>query len=245
MVRRSIIFLIAVCALAVASPAYAINGGGAASAEIAAQTMMIVSTRGASCTGTVIASDLLLTAAHCVQPKSNYAVVIPGGSAPRLIQITQIALHPRFDPKQFESRRPSPDIAIIKLSEPLPAHYRTAKLSSRSGFPPHGETFTLAGFGLARDGDARSAGTLRSVALPNIGSTGDSMIRVSAGNGVVAGACIGDSGGPAYSGGEVAGVIGWTSIPANKNCGFTTGLTLVGLQRAWIDQTIQELEATY
>jgi hypothetical protein len=102
--------------------------------------------------------------------------------------------------------------------------------------------FVLAGFGFAKDGDERSAGTLRSVTLPNIGSTGDSMIRVSAGNGGTAGACTGDSGGPAYLGGEVAGVIGWTSIPAGKNCGFTTGVTLVGFQRAWIERTVQALK---
>lgn len=241
MVQHSIFFLIAMCALAGASPARAIHGGAPASREITAQTIMIVSTRGASCTGTVIARDLVLTAAHCVGPKSNYAVVIPGGGAPRLIQITRIALHPRFDPKQFESRRPSSDMAIVKLAEPLPANYRVAKLSARAGFPPHGEIFTLAGFGFARDGDPRSAGTLRSISLPNIGSTGDSMIRVSARSGIVAGACIGDSGGPAYSGDEVAGVIGWTSIPAGKNCGFTTGVTLVGMQREWIDRAAESL----
>ena|GEM_PF-5089412 len=33
----------------------------------------------------------------------------------------------------------------------------------------------------------------------------------------------------------MAGVIGWTSIPAGKNCGFTTGVTLVGFQRDWIE----------
>jgi secreted trypsin-like serine protease len=101
--------------------------------------------------------------------------------------------------------------------------------------------FTLAGFGFAKDGDERSLGTLRTVSLPSVGTTGGIMVRVSAGNGGVAGACTGDSGGPAYLNGELAGVIGWTSIPAEKNCGFTTGVTLVGLQRAWIEKTIQSL----
>lgn len=101
----------------------------------------------------------------------------------------------------------------------------------------------LAGFGFARDGDERSLGTLRSVALPAVGTTGGIMVRVSAGNGEIKGACTGDSGGPAFLGAELAGIIGWTSIPAGKNCGFTTGVTLVGLQRSWLVQTIRILSS--
>ena len=222
------------------TPAQAINGGAPAAREIAAQTAMIVSTRGAICTGTAIARDLVLTAAHCVAPKSDYAIVVKGG-APRVIQVVRIVLHPKFDPRQFETRVPSPDMAILKLAEPLPANYHPAKLASDPALPKRGTLFTLAGFGFAKDGDERSLGTLRSIALPSVGTTGGIMVRVSSGNGGVLGACTGDSGGPAFLNGEVAGVIGWTSIPAGKNCGFTTGITLVGLQRAWIDGTVRSL----
>ncbi|HWK88166.1 MAG TPA: trypsin-like serine protease [Xanthobacteraceae bacterium] len=221
-------------------PALAINGGAPASSELAAQTVMIVSTRGAICTGTVIARELVLTAAHCVAPKSDYAVAVKGG-APRVIQAARIVLHPKFDPRQFETRVPSPDMAIVKLAEPLPANYRAARLARDPALPKRGTLFTLAGFGFAKDGDERSLGTLRSIALPSVGTTGGIMVRVSSGNGGTQGACTGDSGGPAYLNGELAGVIGWTSIPAGKNCGFTTGVTLVGLQRAWIDGTTRSL----
>jgi secreted trypsin-like serine protease len=203
---------------------------------------MIVSTRGASCSAVVIARNLLLTAAHCVQPKSDYAVALLTNGAPRIIPLVRIMVHPQYDPLQFESRKPSPDIAVVKIATPLPSRYMAAKLSSTSAFPKHGETFVLAGFGFARNGDERSAGTLRSVKLLNIGSTGNSMIRVSAGNGSTAGACTGDSGGPAFHGGDVAGVIGWTSISAGKNCGNVTGLTLVGFQLPWIEQMVRQLK---
>lgn len=231
------------CSLVVStSVAHAISGGAVASREIAAQTVMIVSTRGASCSAVVIARDLLLTAAHCVQPKSDYAVALLTNGVPRVIPLVRIMVHPQYDPSQFESRKPSPDIAIVKIGTPLPSRYMTAKLSSTPTFPKHGEAFVLAGFGFERDGDERSAGTLRSVKLLNIGSTGNSMIRVSAGNRNTAGACTGDSGGPAFHGGELAGVIGWTSVPAGKNCGSITGLTLVGFQLPWIEQTVQQLK---
>jgi secreted trypsin-like serine protease len=241
MVRRSIGFWVAASAALLVwfSPAHAINGGVRGPSEIAAQAVMIVSTRGAYCSGTAIARDLVLTAAHCVAPRSDYAISIEGGA--RLIQVARVVLHPKYNPHQFETRKPSPDMAILKLSQPLPARYRAAKLSTDAALPKRGEVFVLAGFGFARDGDESSLGTLRSVALPSVGTTGGIMVRVSDGHGSTKGACTGDSGGPAFHGNTLFGVIGWTSIPAGKNCGFTTGVTLVGLQRGWIEQTIQAL----
>lgn len=240
MAQRSIGCWIAATSIFFVSSAQAINGGVPGTSYLAAQSVMIVSTRGSYCTGTVIARDLVLTAAHCVQPKSDYAVSIQSGL--RLVQVTRIVLHPQYDPHQFETRKPSPDMAILKLSEPLPAQYRPAKLSIETSMPKRGEMFVLAGFGFARDGDERSLGTLRSVALPSVGTTGGIMVRVSTGNGGTAGACTGDSGGPAFHGNTLAGVIGWTSIPPGKNCGFTTGVTLVGLQRGWIEKTGNQLK---
>ncbi len=241
MARRSIVSWIAAFAALFVSPSplHAINGGFSAPADLAAQAVVIISRRGSYCTGTVIARDLLLTAAHCVEPQSEYAAAIEDST--RLIEIARIVLHPKYDPHQFETRKPSPDMAILKLSEPLPSRYRVAKLSKEIALPKRGDVFVLAGYGFARDGDERSLGTFRSIALPSVGTTGGIMIRASAGNGSTAGACQGDSGGPAFRGGELAGVIGWTSIPAGKNCGFTTGVTLVGLQREWIERTIQSL----
>jgi secreted trypsin-like serine protease len=220
------------------SSTLAINGGVTGPPDVAAQAVMIVSTRGSYCTGTVIAQDIVLTAAHCVQSRADYAISTSGES---VIQVVRIVLHPEYDPNQFETRKPSPDMAILKLSEPLPSRYRIAKLSHETALPKPKTIFVLAGFGFSRDGDERSLGTLRSVALPAVGTTGGIMVRVSPGNGAIAGACTGDSGGPAFHGAELAGVIGWTSIPAGKNCGFTTGVTLVGLQRNWINVTIKSL----
>ncbi len=108
--------LAALAALALAAPAHAIVGGRPADAALKGETAMIVSTRGASCTGVVLAPNALLTAAHCVQPQADYAVVVFEASGPRLIPINRIALHPSFDPNSFETRRPTPDLALVRLS---------------------------------------------------------------------------------------------------------------------------------
>lgn len=222
------------------SIAFGISGGSPATPSISQQTIMIVSTRGAICTGSVIAQNLILTAAHCVAPKSDYAVSVKG-SAPNIIRVKRILLHPKYNPRQFETHIPSPDIAILELSETLPTTYRAAKLSAATALPKRGTMFTLAGFGFGRDGDEKSLGSLRSITLPSVGTTGGIMVRVSPGEHSTQGACTGDSGGPAYHDGELAGVIGWTSIPTGKHCGFTTGLTLVGIQLDWIHAVIQSL----
>ncbi|MDE1567594.1 S1 family peptidase [Aquabacter sp. P-9] len=223
-----------------AGPASAIVGGGPAPAEVAARTVLIVSTRGASCTGTALAPDLVLTAAHCVKPAADYAVAILGGGAPRLIPVTGIVVHPSFADDQFRTRRPTPDLAVIRLAENLPASTRPARLST-SGLPAKGTVFLVAGYGMTADGAEKTAGTLRAVSLPSIGTTGGIMARLSAPEGA-AGACTGDSGGPAFADGTVAGVVSWvTAAGGARGCGGVTGITLVGLFSDWIRSAAAKL----
>lgn len=232
------LLLAALAALAFLAPAHAIVGGQPADAALKAETAMIVSTRGASCTGVVLAPGALLTAAHCVQPAADYAVVVFEAAGPRLIPVTRIAVHPRFDPNSFETRRPTPDLAIVRLAEPLPASFHPAGLSAEPALPARRTAFTVVGFGVTKDGDGKSAGTLRAVELPSIGTTGGIMVRLS--DGAAKGGCTGDSGGPVYLDGVVAGIIGWSTASGGaRGCGGVTGATLVGPQRAWIDATVR------
>jgi len=226
----------AVAALLFTAPAHAIVGGQPASADIKAEAAMIVSTRGATCTGVVLTPSVVLTAAHCVQPAADYAVVVFEAAGPRLIPVARIALHPSFQANSFETQRPTPDLALVKLSTPLPGSFQPAQLSSDMALPAKRTSFTLVGFGVTKDGDGKSAGTLRTVQLPSIGTTGGIMIRLS--NGASAGGCTGDSGGPVFLDGVVAGIIGWsTAAGGARGCGGVTGATLVGPQRPWIDAT--------
>jgi Trypsin len=225
------------------APAQAINGGKNAPAEIAAQTVQIVSTAGPSCSATVIARDLLLTAGHCVRPKAEYAVVIPDDGGPRVVPVARIVLHPQYDARQFQTLKPSPDLAIFKVAEPLPARFHAAKLATERTLPKPGDTFMLAGYGFSIDGDPKTIGKVRAVMLPAVGTTGGIMVRISAGQGSSAGACTGDSGGPAFRGDQLAAVIGWINTPVGRNCGSVTGATLVALQRDWIVATARALGA--
>ncbi|QIB35093.1 S1 family peptidase [Ancylobacter pratisalsi] len=228
-------------AMALALPAHAIIGGRPADPALKSEVVMITSTRGAFCTGVVLAPGVLLTAAHCVQPAADYAALVFEGSNPKLIPVARIALHPSFDPHSFETRRPTPDLAVVRLTEALPASFHPARLSSQMALPARRTAFTLAGYGVTKDGDGASGGQLRTTELPSIGTTGGIMVRLS--DGPARGGCTGDSGGPVYLDGEVAGIIGWsTAAGGARGCGGVTGATLVGPQRAWIDATTRAMQ---
>lgn len=239
--RASRLALTALAVLGAAPMARAMVGGAPAGAEAAGHAAMVVSTRGAVCTGIVLAPDLLLTAGHCVEPQADYAVAIVGEGPPRLIPAARVAVHPRFSPDQFRTRRPTPDLALVKLAAPLPEGFRPAALTAAEGLPAKGADFTLAGFGVTAEGAPKTAGTLRTVRLPSVGTTGGIMVRLAPPAGA-AGACTGDSGGPAFQDGAVAGVIGWVTGPGGtRGCGGVTGVTLVSVHRDWITATAAAL----
>src|SRR4051812_18635351 len=69
MIQRLLILALAL----ITTPASAMVGGGGAPAEnIARAVVTIIGSRGTFCTGSLIAQDLVLSAAHCVLPGADY-----------------------------------------------------------------------------------------------------------------------------------------------------------------------------
>lgn len=222
-------------------PARAIVGGSGAG-RAAAHTVMITSRGGEICSATAIAQDIVITAAHCVNKADIYSVSAAG----RSFQIARIVVHPGFRKDSFETRRPSPDLAILKLYGALPAGVRPARISNEKALPPRGTKFIIAGYGVVRERDRRSVGTLRTAQLPSVGTTGGIMVRLSLGkNEAPRGSCDGDSGGSVYreENGELVlhGVIGWATGQGTRGCGGVTGATLTGVQISWIRETVKLL----
>jgi hypothetical protein len=153
-------------ALAIA-PALAMAGGAPPAADGAGRSVvMILGSYGTACTATAIARDLLLTAAHCVQPAADYKLVASEpGQDPVLKDIARIERDPQFDLKKLFGHLATADVALIKLAEPLPAKIPPVPLGDDTQPVAVGDAFVVAGFGVTVRGDGRTGGTVRSATL--------------------------------------------------------------------------------
>ncbi|WP_081431709.1 S1 family peptidase [Nitrobacter winogradskyi] len=239
-IRNGIAAMLILVAL---SPASAMVGGGSApSPALANAVVTIVGSQGNSCTGTLIARDIILTAAHCIAPGVATKMVDYGSQPPRLLDIRRAAVHPQFNPQSVLAHRATADVGLLQLAAPLavqPVRIGGALMPINVG-----QRLTVVGMGVATPGDGRSGGVARAASLAVTGKPGTLQIRLTdpATNNSRAGlgACTGDSGAPAMldSGGVIVGVVSWSTGANNASgCGGLTGVTPLALYRDWILRT--------
>jgi len=226
-----------------------VGGAPPAPAEFARSIVMILGSAGTSCVATAIGRDLLLTAAHCVQPGTDYKLL---GSEPEqppvLKNIIRIERHPQFDMKRIFNHLATADIALIKLAEALPARISPALIAAGETVAV-GDSLVIVGYGVTVRGDGRTGGTARAATLVVTGQPGSLQIRLfdpsSKGVGAGLGACAGDSGAPAFISGAapaILGVVSWSTGPSlTAGCGGLTGVTPLALYRRWIVDTARKL----
>lgn len=142
------------------------------------------------CTGTIIAEDLILTAAHCYFNAISGGYVVFGtsfsSSMRQVIRIAAAAVNRNYS-------GPGNDIAVLLLASPIPEGYQAVPLYPRGQPIFKGDRVRLAGYG--SDNTPDSFGLLRSVDSYIQRRANDGSIYVE--NGRTA-ACSGDSGGPLY-----------------------------------------------
>jgi secreted trypsin-like serine protease len=209
--------------------------------------VMITGSAGTFCTGTAIARDLVLTAAHCVQSGADYKLIeFNATRQPVLLDIRQIARHPNFNLQTLLGHRATADVALLKLAKPLPAEIVPATLDRTDRKPQPGDRYSVTGYGLAVHGNGKTGGTLRIAHLVATGKPGNLQIRLvdpeTGGNSPGIGACTGDSGAPVYEGTALTGVVSWSTGPnMTAGCGGLTGVTPLSLYRGWIIDTAKRL----
>lgn len=236
--------LVALCFLALNTfEALAVIGGNPAP-DLARHTVMVLSKKGAICSGAILSQNTVLTAAHCVHDGSEYAIHYRTQSGePVLLSPNKIITHPDYVPDAITKRIRSIDLAILQVNEPLPAIFQPVELSKE--LMRANEIALIGGYGLTNEKNRSSNGQFFSTPLKVIEPYGPSKILIwlkgdpiPPGN-LNRGGCHGDSGGPIFSGNKLVAITTWTTGPKGFDCGDLTQGALVAPQINWITKNIR------
>jgi secreted trypsin-like serine protease len=227
------------------TPSFALTGNAPPATGWAARPIvMMVDSHGDLCTGTALARDLVLTAAHCVTlPIPQLVRVYQSGET---ISVRSVARHPQFSMASYAASRATADLALVKLAKPLPEIVVPAALAAARRVAD-GEIMTIAGFGVTQAGTAAGLGVPRMAQLVVTGKPGSLQVRLvdatTRNKRAGLGGCTGDSGAPVFDGVGplVIGVVSWsTAANDEEGCGGLTGVTPLLNYHSWIIETARK-----
>jgi secreted trypsin-like serine protease len=228
------------------NPALALGGSQSRlDSSLQPHLVMVLSREGnrhGACTGTVVARNVVLTAAHCVSGKKQVVIAYAENGSHVLQRVVARAIHPGFS----RNASVSVDVALVRLEGALPARFSPLPMDRGESGHSIGAGRIVAGYGMQREGDEQSAGTLRSApvqVLPRLfprfmrlGTSVDAELSDTA-------ICTGDSGGPVLDSStsppRVVGVVyGRERFGTAKSCGTIAQAVRLAPQRAWIDTNL-------
>jgi secreted trypsin-like serine protease len=243
MVHRCFVTILSLLALLVASPAQAITYGevdedgkrypnvGALIAEDEPGEFFVL------CSGTLVASDLFLTAAHCVDGDPDELVGVsfhhePLNNLKSVIKIAAITSHPDFPGPESDPH----DLAVIELAAKsritpasLPELNQFTTAAKNDGL--NGQKFTAVGYGRLERQHEPGGGEptlprsgIRMYAVSEFRALNDAWLRLSQNPATEdAGTCFGDSGGPNFLGAPngKTGVLAAVTVTGDAVCRST------------------------
>jgi secreted trypsin-like serine protease len=225
------------------APAGAMVGGAPPAEQAIARHVVLIIGGHSLCSGVAVAPDLVLTAAHCVLSNGRYQLVTFEGRRSTVKEVTKVVPHPQFAPSAD-----APDLALVKLALQAGANLTPVAFSDRRAPPLVGDRFIVAGFGVAVQGDRKTAGRLRAATLVATDRPSSQQLSLvdphKLGESAGLGVCNGDSGGPVFDARDRAlvGIISWTArTDGEPACGFVSGIIPLARYRYWILETAAKL----
>jgi secreted trypsin-like serine protease len=226
------------------TPAFAIVNGSrvSPSSQIGQAVVFLFSPVGEGCSGTLIARDTILTAAHCIKSSKQLVFLRNSDGSRVTIEVKASAKHPSYRPFTPQNKKLALDLAVVVLKQAVPAPFAPIALS---GGAAAGASITIAGWGRETQDKGANFGVLQSTSIeavremtPNHLALVDPSTKMER---VGRGACSGDSGGPAIYNGGIAGVLSMATGAGERGCGGLTLIVTVDNHIGWINATMRRL----
>lgn len=204
----------------------------------------------ATCSGTLIDTNIVLTAAHCIQdhPSGTQFFIIFGthlSSRDKIVSIHQASVaisHRLYD---VNKTRDAYDIALIKFNGSAPRDAVIAPVLKDKTYLRSGTQLVVAGFGRESSFSESRSGQLK-FANVKVANTRYSATEFRTSQ-FFKGICLGDSGGPAFveinGVFHVAGITNRTNYIGFVDCIFSSYFARADLFQDWIEQNTNLLKA--
>ncbi|MEK6773129.1 MAG: trypsin-like serine protease [Bdellovibrionota bacterium] len=154
-----------------------------------------------TCTGTLLQNNIVLTAAHCVDanPKKQWIVFktnFSGLTSNETRQVLSAVVSPLWKRNEHLVKSQG-DVALVKFYGTIPKGYQAASLLPDPRLLKKGLPVIIAGYGISNLVTKKGTGVLRqaTVSIAN-DKFSETELTIDQSRGY--GACIGDSGGPAF-----------------------------------------------